>query len=194
MASTSTDIANDCLHFIGLESVSNIDTDPSKRAQICRRWLPIKRQELFRRHPWNFLIRRAQLAATAETPVFGYAYSFQLPTECLRLYKVQAVNEYDYPECDYKLEGRTIVTNQATCYITYITDTEDYSQMPADIRMALVYGLGVAVAPVLTGKPQITNLCTQAYKEALAEAISADSTENYPDQPLDAEDWVNARF
>jgi hypothetical protein len=188
MASTSTDIANDALHFIGEASVSNIDTDTSKRAQMCKRWLPIVRAELFRKQPWNFLLKRAQLAANSVAPLFGFSYSYQLPADCLRVYKVNDMED------NWKVEGRAIMTDASTCNLLYVADTTDYSILPADIRMGLVYKLGQAVAPVLTGKPQITNLCAQMAREVLGESITADSTENYPDQPLDADDWVDARL
>ncbi len=135
---SSVDIANYALNKIGASNIISF-TEDSKAARIVNQRYDAARDAVFRAHPWNCLIRRAELAASATAPTFGYTKQYTLPTDpyCLRLlsfWNSNVNNEiaaYD-SQIMYKVEGRKILSNEDTCKIVYvgrIEDTESYDSM-----------------------------------------------------------------
>ena len=78
---TSTvDIANFALNSLGANNISTFDEN-SKPARLVNQRYNSVRDNVFRQHPWNCLIRRVELAKESDTPSFDYANQFALPTD-----------------------------------------------------------------------------------------------------------------
>ena len=70
---SQVDIANYALNKIGGSNITSF-TEDSKAARIVNQRYTAARDAVFRAHPWNCLIRRAELAQSTTTPTFGYSY------------------------------------------------------------------------------------------------------------------------
>ena len=84
---TSTvDIANYALNSLGASNITALDEN-SKPARIVNQRYEAVRDSVFRSHPWNCLIRRAELAQESTAPTYGYGKQYALPTDpyCLRV-------------------------------------------------------------------------------------------------------------
>ena len=69
---TSTvDIANYALNSLGASNISSF-SENSKPARIINQRFDSVRDSVFRSHPWNCLIRRAELAKEVEKPCLLY--------------------------------------------------------------------------------------------------------------------------
>jgi len=132
---TSTvDIANYALNIIGASNISSFDENSKVGRLVNQRYEGV-RDAVFRSHPWNCLIRRAELAQEVETPTFGYAYQYNLPTDpfCLRVLEFSN-GSLSYPQDNmtsntggpvYVIEGRKLLTDEGTARIKYIARITD---------------------------------------------------------------------
>ena len=95
-------------------------------------------------------------------------------------------------DIDWKVEGREILTDQATVYIKYIgrvTDPNEYDTLLIEtVAARLASDTGYAI----TGSTTLTNAMWQLYEAKIVEARHADATEGKPDEII-ANTWLNAR-
>ena len=64
-------ICNSALVKIGEPTITALDQG-GKAASTCNELYEKLRDELLRRHQWNFAVARAKLARLSETPAFGF--------------------------------------------------------------------------------------------------------------------------
>lgn len=188
MAQSVTGICNRALQLVGsAQQILNL-TDNTREARACSRaYDPCRRAEL-RSHPWNFAVKRAQLAANTSGPPFGPVYQFPLPTDCLR------VLVRKYASCDWNVEGRTIVSSTSTpLNIRYIGDIEDTTQFDAAFCEVLAYRIALAIVEDLTQSNAKKAGLQQDYRNALVDARKVDALESVPERSAESE-WTTARY
>lgn len=193
------DICNEAMDLLGAATITAL-TENSKEARLCNRRFETVRDGVLRSHPWNVAITRASLAKDSETPAFGFANQFTLPTDpyCLRVLSFWNSNidsdvaPYD-SEVMFKIEGRKILSNEGTCKITYlarITDTETYDSL---LSSTIAHKLAAETAYAITGSTTVSQSMQQLYELRMREARSIDAMEGVPDKMI-ADDFVNIRF
>jgi len=200
---TSTvDIANYALNIIGASNISSFDENSKVGRLVNQRYEGV-RDAVFRSHPWNCLIRRAELAQEVETPTFGYAYQYNLPTDpfCLRVLEFSN-GLLSYPQDNmtsntggpvYVIEGRKLLTDEGTARIKYIARITDPQQYDALLIDALSARLASEIAYAATGSTTVSQLADALYRDKLREARFVDATEGAP-QKLEASDFIESRF
>lgn len=114
MMASEVDIANSALDKLGVEPINSF-TEDNNRAKLCNRSYPLMRDEVLRSHPWKCAMKRITLTALTSTPAFEYQYEFQLPSDCLRVWKVGSDGE-----CKWTEEGGKLLFNDSTAEIQYI--------------------------------------------------------------------------
>jgi len=193
------DICNEAMDLLGAATITAL-TENSKEARLCNRRFETVRDSVLRSHPWNVAITRASLAKDSETPAFGFANQFTLPTDpyCLRVLSFWNSNidsdvaPYD-SEVMFKIEGRKVLSNEGTCKITYlarITDTETYDSL---LSSTIAHKLAAETAYAITGSTTVSQSMQQLYELRMREARSIDAMEGVPDKMI-ADDFVNIRF
>lgn len=193
------DICNEAMDLLGAATIASL-TENSQEARLCNRRFETVRDTIIRSHPWNTCIRRASLPQDTDTPAFGFNYQYTLPTDpyCERVLSFWDSNvdseiaAYD-SRVMFKIEGRKILTNEATCKITYlarITDTEQYDSL---LRSSIAHGLAADTAYAITGSTTVMQTMQTMFKERLREARSIDAMEGMPEKII-ADDFVNIRF
>ncbi len=183
-------ICNSALTKIGAGRVVALD-DGSKNANACAELYPKLRDDLLRRHVWNFACVRLKLARLAAAPVFGYAYAYQLPSDWLR---TVAVYEDDAAAAlaDYRIEGRTILSSAEALYLLYIRAVTDPNDMPSDFREALACLLACDLSVPIAQSWSLRQEMGDAFRDAVARAKSVDAVEDCP-EPMPAGSWVTVR-
>ena len=191
---SKVDICNSAMNMLGASNIVSL-TEDSKNARLLNQRFDFVRDAVFRGHAWNCLINRQQLNQSSTTPTYQYSYAYPLPTDpyCLRILDFHtgsySSNEVDI---DWKVEGREILTDQATVYIKYIgrvTDPNEYDTLLIEtVAARLASDTGYAI----TGSTTLTNAMWQLYEAKIVEARHADATEGKPDEIL-ANTWLNAR-
>ena len=179
------DICNLALNEIGEEPIMDLLED-SKQSRLCNQFYELTRDMILRAHPWNFAIKRVELAMLAETPAFDYSYCFQLPTDCLKLQ--QTDDRYDH----FKVEGRKVLSNNSivkALYIARITDTEQFDSLFVE---ALSLMLASKISYNLSDNNGLSQALYAKYEAALRRAKAMDGQEGVVDTII-ADQWLNSR-
>lgn len=187
---SDVEMANRALQKLGATRITSL-TDNSTNARSCNfAFQPVKLAEL-RKHPWNFAIDRASLAADAVPPAWGKANSFQLPSDFLRL--APDYPEYNFNDKDWQIEGRKILTDDgAPLYIRYIKNVTDPNQMDPLFREAFATKLAIEICEELTQSNTKKAELKQDYELIIREAKKTNAIENISAEP--AEDtWISER-
>lgn len=143
MPSTATlvDIFNMALGQVGAAArLTTTTTPPGREQELCNRYWPLVRDSVLEVRAWSFATRRADLTAVSNPDPLRYghwAYSYVVPTECLRILHVLPATED---------EGNRVLARRPTDFITELwstgdlylfTDTEDavlhYIERVADV-------------------------------------------------------------
>ena len=193
MAST-VDICNGALNQLGATTILSL-TEDSKNARLCNSRFTQVRDAVFRSHPWNCLQKRVQLASSTNTPAWGYKFQFDLPGDCLRLLRI-----LDF-DSNYQVEGRSILSNNETMKILYISRITDANQYDELLRETLSAALAADIAYAITSNNTTSQNMIANYQDKLRDARFVDATEgqnNAPDlgmtDAIDASTFINARF
>lgn len=199
---STVDIANYALNNLGASNISSLDEN-SKAARIVNQRYEAVRDAVFRAHPWNCLIQRAQLAQETDAPAFGYAKQYVLPTNpfCLRVLEFSN-GTLSYPQDNitnnsggpvFVIEGRKLLTDEAVAQIKYIGRITDPQQYDASLVEALAARLAAEVCYAITGSTSMVQIQTSLYEAKINEARFNDATEGAT-QRLEASDFIESRF
>lgn len=186
MAITDVTICNSALLKIGADRIVSL-SDTTKSAIVCAEQYPKLRDEVLTKHPWNFALARASLAPVLPAPAWGYANNFQLPTDCLRVLST------DYPDDDFKIEGRMVLSDSSGLNILYVKQQLDTSQYTPTFAEVLSLRLAADLCYSVANSATLAKEMYQAYLDQLKAARSADAQEGSADE-FTVNTWKNARY
>jgi len=186
MAVSEVQICNNALIKVGSDIISSL-TENTKGAKLCNQLYSILRDELLRMHPWNFAVKRVQLAAESTAPDFEFTYQYQLPSDFLRLLDV-----YNY-STRYRVEGDKVLSDDDTIQIIYIAQITDPQMFDSAFSEVLATRLASEIAYSLSGSRSLADSLTEIYSRKLSMAKMADAQENYNDS-LRIDTYLDARF
>lgn len=195
---SKTEICNLALDHLDEATITDFDTDTSARARLLRRNFWPVAWALMRKHPWNFVSRRIQIASSAATPAFGWSYSYDLPDHCLRVLPLTDDGTENGNPVPYKVEGTQILTNWPpplnVRYLYKIDDTNGGGTGAFDQQFVDLLAAAIAqkIAHFITGKQSYAQALGQMAQGLLLEAQMIDSLEGTPDDPVD-DFWIDAR-
>lgn len=190
MASDQTTICNLALAHLGKASIMSLD-DRTPEAALCQRFYEQTRDEVIQSHPWNFAIKRETLSRLSAAPLFGWAYQYQLPADCLRILQL---NGYEVYQSDgrFEIEGGRMMTNCETAQIRYIARVTDGALFPPLFAEALALKLATRLAKPITGSAsEVERLLTEYERITKPLAMRMDAAEGRPKVKLP---WANSRF
>jgi hypothetical protein len=188
---SSVDICNRALQKLGAERITSLLQD-SEDARACNLCFEHLRDAELRSHPWNFAITRAQLAADATAPAFGFATSYTLPADFIRLLPPDPWANYN--TLDWQIEGKKILTNDTgVLEIRYIYRVEDTNQFDSLFNEVLANRIAVELCEQLTQSNAKGQQVRADYLSAVREARRLNAFENVPaEQQTDK--WITARL
>lgn len=189
MAGSVVEIANRALEAIGADPITSLD-DESKPARLCRRLYPQLRDEIIRNHPWNCAAARDALPALATAPAWGFAFAYELPVDCIRVWRVQGATV----DTDWRVEGRTIATNlPAPLRIEYGRRVEDPAQLDALLVSVIVARLAMELAMPVSDSQSMRQQMEREYRRLLREARGVDAQEGAAPR-IEADEFLASRF
>lgn len=184
---SKTEICNLALLKLGKNRIQNIDTDESQQATTLALVYDIALRELLGETTWDFAVFRQALNKTTETPLYKWAYKFQLPTypKFIRLVEVN-----NNPE--YELEGEYILTNENELMITYIGEISDASKFSVDFQKTFISLLAYKICFDLTNSNDLED---KFYKQYIANLTNAmNNIGSYKQKKyIENSYWINAR-
>jgi hypothetical protein len=185
---SSTEICNSALIKLGASRITAL-TDDSKEARICNDQYDKLRQDLLREHPWNFASKRATLAKTATVPEFEFDSEFQIPTDCLRVLRLDQDNITE----KFKIESDKLLANVDSIKILYISDIADVNLFDANFKEALAWRLAGDLAYSLIQSNNLASQIIQRADNQVRMAKHYDAQEGKPDD-LIYDQFVASRF
>ena len=177
------------LSKIGQDTILNL-LENSRAGRACNLIYEPIRRTLLRAHTWNFSIKRVELALLPDVPVYGWGFKFQLPADFLKLI---GTSWDDYLDVKFKVEGDTIVTDEQTFKITYVTDFVDVNNFDDSFSEALSARIAAELAYILVEDADLKLVLMQEYEQKFGEAKSNDAQENMTDE-LITTTWANSRI
>lgn len=194
---SDVDICNSALNMIGASNIVSL-TEDSRAARVCNQRYEFVRDAVSRAHPWNCLVRRASIAADADSPAFEFEYQFTLPNDpyCLRVIRPQDIDTI------YRVEGRKVLANATPfkfIYIARVTDPNEYDQLFIETIAAR---LAADISYALVNSATLTASLFDLYNQKLSEARFVDATEGTPDNIVnqdrslfvESDMFISARF
>jgi hypothetical protein len=175
---SQTGIVNKALVMLGTaRTITSLgDATPLARTAAAL-WDPT-RDEVLADHPWNFAIRRAALAVSADyVPPNEYSYAYELPGDCLRWLPWQEDHEDAFAgEEESGDNGIRYILSSATApiYVRYIARVEDVARWSPGFVEAFAAKLARALAKPVTGQAAMIDRMEGLYQEALSGAKRQD--------------------
>lgn len=197
MAESELSIINSALIHIGENTIASIDQD-TKSAKTAKLKWPLVRDALLRQFPWNCARARQTLIQDTESPAFGYAHQYSLPSQpyCLRPLAIQFDDGDFFPlteprfggaiDPDYKftIEGRKLLTDAETVNLMYTARLTDPTVYDSLLVEALALKLAAEMAYTITGSNSLSAELLGRLKDTLKSAKSICATETVPDLPV----------
>lgn len=181
------DVCNKALDKLGSNPITSL-ADGTKAAGLCLRNWPLVRDQVLRDHPWNFAVKRANLAPADPAPSWGFESRFPFPSNLLRLMEVR-----DLTTNEYQVEGKSILADGDVVYIRYVARVEDPNEFDALFVDAVATRLAFELCEVITQSNTKKDALGKEYIENLARAKSADGQEN-PPQQFEEDEWIAVRY
>jgi hypothetical protein len=200
---SQTDCLNDALGQIGSARITSID-DGSTNANHCLTFYPALRDSMLRGHFWNFALVWQQLAQDVPAPTIGYAYSYELPPNMLRLkdYAGALPTSTTFTSLlwapgvrfvqNYKIEGSKLRTNDGQAFIQFIERKENPDEWDAMFYQAVATMLASKLAMAIRKDPKLSMALLQQAESFLSMAMSVDGQEDSP-SPLIVDDLTWGR-
>lgn len=179
------DISNRALRLVRAKHIASFD-EGSFTSVICRETYPAVRDEVLASYPWNCAMYRESLARLAQNPAFGFKYQYQLPSTCLRVWRVLHdpvwVREGNRLLTDY--EGLLFIRFIA-CLSAELIDTW--------VAKVIATKMAVEIAPALTENVSLTERLAQLYEFEFKAAKRIDAQEGTPEVQEEDGSWVDSR-
>ena len=201
--------ANRALSKLGEQRITDISSD-IKSARAVNAAFNIVRDRELRAHGWSFAMKRAQLAASVDAPLYGFAYSYPMPADLLRIWELgewywSGPDQTDYrngSSAPYSVEGRNILTSEtrsatvgvpSPLNIRYIAQVDDTNQWDACFVEAFACKLAIECCSELTQSATKKSDLWGEYKVAVGEAQRVNAIELPPEYVAD-DSWLMSRL
>jgi hypothetical protein len=197
---TEVEIANRALTKIGANRITAL-AENTKEGRTVNSLYEIVLDAELRAHTWKFSIKRASVAVSPGTPVYGFSKQYALPADCLR---VLSIGEFDPPvdmsdyvgsdTAPYVIEGGYILTDYASpIKMRYIARQSDPTLFDAGFIEAFACRLAMELAEPLSASDTKLARAAQQYKDAVTTALMANAIEA-PPKKISDDAWVLARL
>lgn len=171
MAVSRTDICNLALGLLDEDPIQDLDSQDEPKAAVLRIHFPNSFDSGLLAHPWNSCTGREKLTQDADAPLFGFAYQFTLPADCLTVRKV--VN----PDCGKEIDRWSVEANRKLLCdfespgIIYTARVIQIPRLPAYVIEVISYHLALRTARAITG----SDTKGQALREELQRTVLPDA-------------------
>lgn len=179
------EVVNNALIYLGEPPLQELGLEkPGASAAAGALWNGALK-EVLRSHPWNFAVRRVQLAPLAVAPSYGFSYQYQRPADWLRTLETSAR--------DYRHEGKLILCDASALNLRYIARIDDLTVWDALACAALARNLAAKLAYPLTQSTSLQQAQWEMYVALLNQARGVDAQEE-PSEDFEESSLITARY
>ena len=151
---TDIQICNLALARLGDSRITAL-TDATAQAQYCSLFYAQTLEELQTEFDWQFCRKLASLTADATAPAFGYARRFAVPSDFLRLIRLNGIDEDENFSKWEIVDGFIHTDLAAPAQIEYIAHVTDAAKFPAVFVEIFSAKLAVNLALPLTASKDL---------------------------------------
>ena len=195
MADSDVQICNIALRRVQGEPITDLVTDTTKGAAICRTIYEPTRDAVLRDHSWSFAIRRQVLAASTDPNLTQFLYPFVEPADpwcLLPLVLLDPSSNYaELPGFTFQEEGRIIYTNLNPAALKYVARITDVKMFDANFVDALAWRLAADLIGPLNGKTLVEPMTMY---QGILNAAKGNNDKGAKEPPLKPTSWVDSRF
>lgn len=170
--SSDVDVCNAALQMLGLDPITSL-TDETTEADFCNLHYPIIRNSYLQSYSWRFATGQQQLSLTADTPLFGWTYVFQLPTNMLRLEKISA------SALAFDIQGKKLLCNADEVYIEALFELGEENYPDYFLEALILKFAAHAALPLMEDADKAKELGAQ-FSEANLRARRTDAWQHPP--------------
>jgi len=181
---TDIDISSNALQLIGSKSITSF-TEPGAGARVASALYETTLIALLTDTYWRFAMKKQSLNLLSQTPANDFQFAHQIPTDSLKIYKVD-------PNCFYKIYEDKIFSNQNTLIADYIF-RPDTTLLPSYFVLAFTYKLASDFALAVTDNEKKNALFEGKFQAAISRAFGADAQQN-PQTPIVDQPFTDVRF
>jgi len=192
---SETDIANQALTLVGASRITSLDDDASEEAIVCRVQYPIARDAVIGMAPWTPFMTRARLSADATAPEWGFAYRYELPSDCIQPTRDIYTGAIRLIHGDYVIEGNYLLTDRTgpidIRYIRRVTNPGDWDHM--FVHVVSLY-LAVLISTKLAQDPAKRSSLRRQFEEVASTAKAQNARRNAGANLELVDSWEHARY
>lgn len=181
--SARIDIVNYALQLLGAEPITSLEDD-SREAKIMKGFYALARDGMFEEHEWSFATRRFSPAKAATDPAWGWGSSFPLPSDIIRLLRVDRgqaslrFEDMSRNQVPHEVEGRNILCNEDAIFCTGLRRIEDEGIYSPSFAEALSTKLALLACLPLTESAQKLQLIGSIHSTVMNTAKSRDAMQS----------------
>lgn len=187
------EICSLALEYLSDIAITSIDDPTTTPEHIMARWYDMTRRSLLRQHPWNFAIKRTNIARDAIAPAFQYADAYTLPSDFVRHIEILS---YDGVTTitDFEIEDGKLLcdNNGGALYIRYVYDAVQVGKFDSLFVDTLALELAMRVCRKVTGSNDLIAGLKEILKDIKADAQGVDGQER-PPRRIERSKWKAAR-
>jgi len=180
---TNIQLASNALQLIGDEPISSF-ADEGVGAKVMGAIYEPTIKALLSSHYWTFTLKKQKLNRLSQTPLNDFQYAFQMPTDSIRILKIN-------PRAFYKIYRDLIYSNQRDIDVDYIF-RPDESQWPEYFQLAVMYKLASDAAMAVTDNENKNSIYEEKFRATMAQAFALDSQQN-PQVPIVDQPFTDVR-
>lgn len=185
MPNTKTEVWNLALAEIGIDPITDIETDTSKEAKVGNRIYAQTLDTLLTipEVSWTFAEKEEALALVAGASSVRYTYVYEYPADCVMLMKLFTDGGDELNDNEYTIrinEAKTaqeILTELESAYALYKSNMTSVQVFPAPFCQALIYLLASKAAMVLLKNKEFKRELYEQHVIALRAAVAHNANE-----------------
>jgi len=189
---TETGVCNMALDMLQEGPISSIEDD-EPNARRFKRNFDALRDSFLAAHPWNFSITRTALAASADSPFFGWDYRYLLPGDCLRMLPLRGGGMFNGGNTAHEIENGCILTDAPPplkCrYVKRVGQLGLWSPVAVTAFAAF---LAANLAHAVTGKASFAQVAADRFEQELKRARRIDGMQGVAEH-ADTHDVIAVR-
>ena len=176
MSASPVAVCNLALSWLAGNRILSLDDD-SDEARHCKANYDPSRRAVLEGREWTFAVKRAQLPALAEPPLFGWTHKFLLPSDCLYsigVYDPGHSNRPEPPQIQHRVEQREVLAWIKVIHMKYIINIEDTTKFSPLFDQTLAAHIAMNIAIPLTENSQHYDRMATLYQFNLDAAAASD--------------------
>ena len=177
--SAKINVVNVALRLLGANSITSLEDD-AHEAKVMNDIYFIARDAVLEEAEWTFATKRFLPAKEAAAPAWGWTSSFPIPSDILRVTRVDRLDiiatgsSMNRRPAEYEVEGRKILTNEDVIYCKGIRRIEDEGIYSALFDEAFAAKLAVMACYSITESNQKIQTMSAIYADTIKKAKSRD--------------------